>query len=110
MSIPGSQTAAVLNIYNTSNVGVPGLWVFKVDQNSIAQPGPSSMPIYYNNMHSLEQCGNDLSPSSLTTPRFSIGDLGFNNFFTIFSGRANVTQGEVVGVASFLFAPSCILL
>ena len=41
-SIPGSQSAAILNIYNTSNAGVPGLWAFRVDQSTIAEP-PSSM-------------------------------------------------------------------
>ena len=29
--IPGSQTPSIINITQTSNVGVPGLWMFKVD-------------------------------------------------------------------------------
>ena len=37
-SIPGSRTAAILNIYGTSNIDVPGLWAFRVDQNAIVQP------------------------------------------------------------------------
>ena len=44
-SIPGSQTANIVNIETRSNVGVPGLWMFRVDQNSIATPSappPSS--------------------------------------------------------------------
>lgn len=45
-SIPGSQTAAILNVFNTSNVGVPGLWTFRVDQNSIALPENASMSMY----------------------------------------------------------------
>ena len=31
LTLPGSQTEAVLNISSTSNVGEPGLWVFRVD-------------------------------------------------------------------------------
>jgi len=42
-SIPGSQTAAIVDIETTSNVGVPGLWMFRVDQNSISTP-PSPPP------------------------------------------------------------------
>ena len=37
-SIPGSQTAAIINIYSTSNIDVPGIWVFRVDQNTIIHP------------------------------------------------------------------------
>ena len=41
-SIPGSQTPAIINIDRTSNVGVPGQWTFRVDQNDVAQPRMSS--------------------------------------------------------------------
>jgi hypothetical protein len=44
-SIPGSQTSAILNVYNTSNVGIPGVWTFRVDQNDIAQAPTTSMSI-----------------------------------------------------------------
>ena len=37
-SISGSQTAAIINIYSTSNIDVPGIWVFRVDQNAIIHP------------------------------------------------------------------------
>ena len=30
-TIPGSRTASIINIDKTSNVGVPGTWIFKVD-------------------------------------------------------------------------------
>ena len=30
--IPGSRTQDILNISMTSNVGIPGTWVFQVDQ------------------------------------------------------------------------------
>ena len=28
--IPGSRTSSIINIDKTSNVGIPGLWIFKV--------------------------------------------------------------------------------
>ena len=47
-SIPGSQTAAIVNIDTTSNVGVPGLWMFRVDQNDpSAPPGICCAPNNY---------------------------------------------------------------
>ena len=30
-TIPGSRTASIIYIDKTSNVGVPGIWIFKVD-------------------------------------------------------------------------------
>lgn len=44
-SIPGSQTAAILNISSTSNVGIPGVWTFRVDQNAIEEAPTTSMSI-----------------------------------------------------------------
>ena len=32
VTIPGSLTSAILNIEKTSNVGVPGVWIFKVGE------------------------------------------------------------------------------
>ena len=32
-SVPGSQTDAIINITNTSNVDVPGMWVYQVDED-----------------------------------------------------------------------------
>ena len=37
-SIPGSQTADIVNIDTTSNVEVPGLWMFRVDKNALSTP------------------------------------------------------------------------
>ena len=34
-SVPGSQTPAIINITTTSNVGRPGVWIFRVDQSEI---------------------------------------------------------------------------
>ena len=30
-TVPGSQTPSIINIANTSNVDVPGMWIFQVD-------------------------------------------------------------------------------
>lgn len=29
--VPGSNTAGIINIFNTSNVGIPGIWVFQAN-------------------------------------------------------------------------------
>ena len=43
-TVPGSQTHEIINIASTSNVGVPGEWVFRVDQEDIAAGGCSVEP------------------------------------------------------------------
>ena len=37
--LPGSQTEAVRNLSFTSNVDTPGLWIFRVDGDSIISGG-----------------------------------------------------------------------
>ena len=32
--IPGSRTSSILNIEETSNVGVPGIWIFRVGEGT----------------------------------------------------------------------------
>lgn len=44
-SLPGSQTPNVINVVNSTNAAVPGLWVFKVDSHSTVIPTNPSM--YY---------------------------------------------------------------
>ncbi len=39
ITIPGSRTDAIINITQTSNVAIPGMWVFKVDEENIAGGG-----------------------------------------------------------------------
>ena len=34
VTIPGSQTSRILNIGETSNVGVPGIWIFRVGEGN----------------------------------------------------------------------------
>lgn len=38
-SVPGSMTDAVLNLPQMSNIGIPGQYVFRVDQNKISNAG-----------------------------------------------------------------------
>lgn len=35
-SVPNSLTPAIINITDTSNVNIPGLWIMKVDNHIIA--------------------------------------------------------------------------
>lgn len=37
-SVPGSQTPDILNIDTTSNVGIAGVWMFRVDTFEITMP------------------------------------------------------------------------
>ena len=46
-SLPGSGTEQILMLSNSSNIGEPGVWVFRID-NEI-QPG--GMYIYVQNVH-----------------------------------------------------------
>ena len=39
-SVPGSQTPDIINIDTTSNVGVAGVWVFRVDTDEMVEPMP----------------------------------------------------------------------
>ena len=40
--VPGSRSSAVTNIERESNVGVPGLFVYRVDQNEVIEPGSNN--------------------------------------------------------------------
>ena len=37
ITIPGSQTPSIINITQTSNVGIPGTWMLRVDQGTGVQ-------------------------------------------------------------------------
>ena len=41
-SVPGLQNDSIINITTTSNVGIPGVWIYRVDEESIAVGGCSS--------------------------------------------------------------------
>ncbi len=38
-TVPGSRTSDIINITQTSNVAVPGVWIFRVDEEDIAGGG-----------------------------------------------------------------------
>lgn len=42
--VPGSRTADIVNIDMTSNIGVPGVWVFRVDGGNVTMGGCSFEP------------------------------------------------------------------
>ncbi|NXS47126.1 TECTA protein, partial [Balaeniceps rex] len=44
-NIPGSQTAAIINITKTSNVNVPGRWVFQVDEFKVTGVTTEAPPV-----------------------------------------------------------------
>ena len=35
ITIPGSLTPSIINITRTSNIGIPGMWIFKVNEGKI---------------------------------------------------------------------------
>ena len=35
ITIPGSLTPSIINITQTSNVGIPGVWMFQVDRGNV---------------------------------------------------------------------------
>ena len=37
VTIPGSRTSNIVNIAKTSNVGIPGIWIFKPTQGKICE-------------------------------------------------------------------------
>ena len=59
-TVEGSQTPAIVNIETTSNIGVPGKYLFRVDDTTVATPPPtnpissSGRPIAY--------CAHKLKP------------------------------------------------
>ena len=34
ITIPGSRTSSIINITQTSNIGIPGIWIFQVDHGN----------------------------------------------------------------------------
>ena len=57
--IPASYTNAIINVTHTSNVGIPGVWVFRVDGETmvtggcqpIAASGNGTVFTYYYNIY-----------------------------------------------------------
>lgn len=51
-SVPGSMTNSVLNLPQMSNIGVPGQFVFRVDQNKISNAGKAFNSLQYKKRYS----------------------------------------------------------
>ena len=45
-TINGSQTPAIVDIETTSNIGVPGKYLFRVDNETISTPPPRKEHVY----------------------------------------------------------------
>ena len=45
-TVPGSGTADIINITTTSNIGVPGVYMFRVDQQSVILPSGKCLQLY----------------------------------------------------------------
>ena len=41
-NVPGSQTSEIINIASASNVGIGGVWIFRVDEEDIVTGGCTS--------------------------------------------------------------------
>lgn len=42
--VPGSWTPKIINIDSTSNVNIPGVWIFRVDEDFELPPPPTPPP------------------------------------------------------------------
>ena len=38
-NVPGSRTDSIIDVEETSNIGIPGRWIFRVDNSDIEQGG-----------------------------------------------------------------------
>ena len=45
-SVPGSRTASIVNVETTTNVGLRGRWVFRIDQASVVVAGSKLKPYH----------------------------------------------------------------
>lgn len=61
MSVPGSGTADVINISSTSNVGIPGMWLFQINQTQ--DQGRITNVLYYYRM--VHVCMHSMCDSNL---------------------------------------------
>ena len=60
VTIPGSLTPDIINITKTSNVGIPGVWMFRVDQgNTLLSHTHTYIHMY------MQCCTLGISPTNL---------------------------------------------
>ena len=92
-SHPNSGTAAILNIATTTNVGVFGLWTFRVDWTSIIQPGMSKCCMHNQSFTCIlsDTDGTDREFMSGSDPHFAIRLPGGSLLCYSFQGLHNTT-------------------
>ncbi len=52
--IPVSNTSDVINVATTSNIGIPGVWIFQIDSATITIPSESRILLKCIWVHELE--------------------------------------------------------
>ena len=59
-TIPGSRTDAILGIASTTNIGVPGMWVFRLDEEELVLPNSdqNTRGKYWGHQEALMILGN----------------------------------------------------
>ena len=61
-TIPGSRSDAIINVTRTSNVGVPGMWVFRIDEEEVVIAGCQRVTaagngiVYSHNLYQISLC------------------------------------------------------
>ena len=57
-AIPQSRTSEIINVASTSNIDVPGIWVFRTDEDAIVLAGCNDLYIFRSG--SIGENGNEL--------------------------------------------------
>ena len=52
-AVPGSQTDEIINIASTSNVGIPGMWIFRIDGQEVVAGGCQILNATDNGMNNI---------------------------------------------------------
>ena len=52
-AVPGSQTDEIINIASTSNVGIPGMWIFRIDGQEVVAGGCQSVNAMDHGMNNI---------------------------------------------------------
>ena len=56
-AVPGSRTASIINIASTSNVGLDGVWIYRVDAAEIVDPNDEGkISLMKQPIHALLHC------------------------------------------------------
>lgn len=91
-TVPGSRTAAVLNLVNTSNVNTPGVWRFEIRNGAVVEPPPDTLTDVDVKAYMPATAG--LSASNFTTPPTDTTQEGSNTIFEWKYPTFTLTQAE----------------